>query len=55
MTGGEQYIFSKRLDEVFGKGTAQKVEIMSNQTRKFSIHEIVEMRKHFTKKFNELR
>ena len=55
MRGGEQYIFSKRLDEVFGKGTAEKIEIMSNTTRKFSTQEMIEMREHFTKKFNELR
>ena len=55
MRGGEQYIFSKRLDEVFGKGTAEKIEIMSNTTRKFSTQEIIEMREYFTRKFNELR
>tara|TARA_R110002050_G_scaffold45056_1_gene107027 strand:- start:878 stop:1279 length:402 start_codon:yes stop_codon:yes gene_type:complete len=55
MRGGEQYLFSKHLDAMFGKGTAEKVEIMSNKTRKFSTQEIVEMRIHFTKKFNELR
>ena len=55
MRGGEQYIFSKRLDEVFGKGTAEKIEIMSNTTRKFSTQEMIEMREYFTRKFNELR
>jgi hypothetical protein len=52
---GEQYLFGKHLDELYGEGTAEKVEIMSNKMRKFSIQEIVEMREHFTKKFNELR
>ena len=54
MRGGEQYLYSKRLDEVFGKGTAEKVEIMSNKTRKFSTQEYIEMREYFTRKFNEL-
>tara|TARA_R110000822_G_scaffold67112_6_gene163662 strand:+ start:182 stop:592 length:411 start_codon:yes stop_codon:yes gene_type:complete len=51
---GEQYLFGKHLDELFGEGTAEKVEIMSNKMRKFSLPEIVEMRKYYTKKFDEL-
>jgi len=52
--GGEQHLFGKHLDAMFGKGTADKILIMSNQTRKFSTQEIIEMREYFTKKFNEL-
>lgn len=52
--GGQQYIYGKRLDEVYGEGTADKIVLMSNQTRKFSTQEIIEMRKDFTKRYNEL-
>lgn len=52
--GGQQWIFGARLDAVYGEGTAMKIVRMSNETRKFSTQEIIEMRKEFTDKYNEL-
>jgi hypothetical protein len=52
--GGQQWLFGARLDAVYGEGTAMKIVRMSNETRKFSTQEIIEMRKEFTDKYNEL-
>ena len=43
--GGQQYVFGKRLDAVYGEGTAQKIVDLSNTIVKFSTAELVEMRK----------
>jgi len=51
--GGQQYIFGKRLDEVYGEGSADKVVQLSNQTRKYSTKEIVELRKSWEARFPE--
>lgn len=50
----QNYVFSRRLDEVFGEGTADKVYTLSKQTKKFSIVDIVAMRKHYQKLLDEL-
>lgn len=51
---GMQWEYGRRLDEEYGKGSAERVLILSNQTRKFSTQEIIEMRESFTKKYNDL-
>ena len=53
--GGQQWLFGKRLDAVYGEGTAMKILQMSNTTRKFSTQEIIELRKEYVQKFNDLR
>jgi hypothetical protein len=52
--GGQQWLFGKRLDAVYGEGTAMKILQMSNTTRKFSTQEIIELRKEYVQKFNDL-
>jgi len=37
---GEQYIFARKLDAVYGEGTAEEIERISNQTRKYSVEEL---------------
>jgi hypothetical protein len=37
---GEQYIFARKLDEIYGEGTAERIEQLSNQTRKYSVEEL---------------
>ena len=37
---GEQYIFARKLDAVYGQGTAEEIERISNQTRKYSVEEL---------------
>ena len=51
---GMSWSFGRRLDQDYGKGSAEKIVLMSNQTRKFSTQEIIEMREYYTKKYNEL-
>jgi len=52
--GGEQHLYGKHLDARFGEGTAERILILSNQSRKFSTQEIIDMREDFTKKYNDL-
>ena len=51
---GMQWEFGRRLDQDYGEGTAEKVLILSNQTRKYFTEEIVEMQEHYTKLYKEL-
>ena len=37
---GEQYIFARKLDAIYGEGTAERIEQASNQTRKYSVEEL---------------
>lgn len=37
---GEQFKFARKLDAVYGQGTAEAVERTSNQTRKYSEEEL---------------
>ena len=53
--GGQQFVFAKRLDHIYGKGTADKILLMSNQTVKFSIAELQEMTAHYNELFRNLR
>jgi len=52
--GGEQHLFALHLNAKFGEGTAERILILSNQSRKFSTQEIIEMRESFTEKYNDL-
>ena len=44
---GEQFLFSKNLDEKYGGGTAEKLYIKSRETVKFSNDELLDMIKHY--------
>ena len=37
---GEQYRFARRLDNLYGKGTAMEIEALSNTTHKWSNEEL---------------
>ena len=51
--GGQQYLYGKRLDEVYGEGTAEKIVAMSNQPSKHSIIDIVRWRKEYERRMKE--
>ena len=55
MNGGQQYVFSKKLDEFHGEGTAEAIPIASNRTRKFSVHELEEMYQYYKKRVDEIK
>ena len=44
---GEQFLFSKNLDEKYGGGTAEKLYIKSRETVKYSNDELLDMIKHY--------
>jgi hypothetical protein len=52
---GEQFLFSKRLDQEYGEGTAEALLIASKQTRKFTRDELEQMYHHYKRKVDELR
>ena len=52
--GGRNYEFGIKLDEVYGAGTAQKLILESNTTRKFTTQELRELCKYFKKLTKEL-
>ena len=52
--GGQQYIFGKRLDEVYGEGTANDLYLLSNRITKFSILDLKELIDFYNKKIDEL-
>ena len=47
LKSGEQYIFSKQLDEKYGDGTAEELYIKSKETVKYSNDELQDMIKHY--------
>lgn len=51
--GGQQYIFGKRLDSIFGEGSAEKVVDLGNTLRKYTTGEIVELRKKYEELLKE--
>jgi len=51
---GEQFKFGKRLDEVYGDGTAEEIILKSNQTVKFSTSELEEMIENYKQKLKEI-
>lgn len=52
---GEQYLFSKHLDEQYGEGTAEALLIASKKTRKFTREELEQMYHHYKRRVDELR
>jgi len=52
---GEQYLFSKHLDEQYGEGTAEALLIASKKTRKFTRDELEQMYHHYKRRVDELR
>lgn len=44
---GNQYIYGKRVDELYGVGTADKLLTLSRQEKKFTIEELQEMIIHY--------
>ena len=43
MKYGEQFIFGRRLDQIYGEKTAEKLLFMSKETKKFNNFELQEM------------
>ena len=51
---GEQYLYSLALDRTYGEGTAERIYIESNQTKKISLGELRKMIKHYTRQVDEI-
>ena len=47
VNGGQQYVFGKRLDALYGPGSADEVVFQSNQLRKFSSQELIELTEYY--------
>lgn len=44
---GEQFKYSLAVDKIYGTGTAEKLEMLARQTRKFKTWEIEELISHY--------
>jgi hypothetical protein len=55
MNGGQQYVFSKKLDAFHGEGTAEAILKLSNETRKFSRQELEDMYRYYKKRVDEIK
>ena len=55
MTGGQQYVFGKKLDEEYGEGTAERILLESNQNKKWSVPELEEKCRYYRQKVNEIK
>jgi len=53
--GGEQYLFSKHLDLMYGDGTAEWLEFESNQSARFTNDELLVKIKHYTELVKSLK
>jgi len=51
---GEQYLYSLALDRKYGEGTAERIYLESNKTKKTSIGELRRMIKHYTRQIDEI-
>lgn len=52
---GEQYLFSLKLDAVYGDGTAEEMLRMSKTLRKFSREELESMYHHYKRLVDDLK
>ena len=52
---GEQFLFSKHLDEQYGKGTADEIVYLSNQLARFTNDELLKKIEHFTELVKSLK
>jgi len=50
----QSYKFGRKLDAIYGEGTAEKVHQASQQMSKFSLTDIVAMRKMYEQKLKDL-
>ena len=55
MTGGQQYVFGKKLDEQYGEGTAERILLLSNKTKKWTVEELEEKCRYYRRKVNEIK
>jgi hypothetical protein len=53
--GGQQYQFGINLDQRYGEGTAQRIVEESNQLRKYTTKEILEIADEYRTKYNLLK
>ena len=52
---GEQYIFSKNLDQTYGSGTAEELHRRSKSMRKFTAGELEAMYHHYKRLVSDLK
>ena len=55
MTGGQQFVFGKKLDEIHGEGTAEAILLKSNQNKKWTVEELEEKVRYYRRKVDEIK
>lgn len=51
---GEQYLYGKKVDEIYGEGTADDLVQLSLETRKFTAEELKELHDEYSQKRDQL-
>ena len=54
LMSGQQYLFGKRIDELYGEGRADELEKMAKMTKKFTISDLEEMIAEYKDKLDNL-
>ena len=52
---GEQYKYSKKLDEVYGDGTSEELYVLSKQLQRWSDAELDQAARHYKTRVEELK
>lgn len=45
--GGEQVKFGRRIDEIYGAGTSEALEILANSVSRIKVEELLEIYNHY--------
>lgn len=54
LRNGEQYLYAKQIDQLYGEGTADQLFVASRTISKHSTLQLINMIKYYTDKVNEI-
>ena len=54
MRGGEQYLYMIEVDKLYGEGTAEELQRLRHETKKFSRPELIEMIEDYKQRIKEI-
>jgi hypothetical protein len=54
MRGGEQYLYMIEVDKIYGEGTAEELQRLRHETKKFSRPELIEMIEDYKQRIKEI-
>ena len=54
MRGGEQYLYMIEVDKLYGDGTAEELQRLRHETKKFSRPELIEMIEDYKQRIKKI-